>query len=89
MQLPNLLHDDENTHNHIPRIHYLKLALLTDMSHIEVVKSIAEFVAIFYVKSFLQSALRPEAPFNDLNLIKGMREYAKHQPEVVVQPLMF
>ena len=46
-------------------------------------------VALFYAKSFLQSALRPEAPFNDLNLIKGMREYAKHQPEVVVQPLMF
>ena len=46
------------------------------------VKTIAEFVALFYAKSFLQSALGPEAPFNDLNLIKAMREYAKLQPEV-------
>ena len=58
-------------------IYYLKLALLSEHFHtkekeLEDVKVIAEFVALFYAPSFLQSQLGSASPFNDLKLIRNM-----------------
>ena len=68
-------------------IYFLKLALLSEKFHMkekekEEVRVMAEFVALFYVPSFLQSELGSRAPCNDLELIKNMKIYSRYNPEV-------
>ena len=73
-------------------IYYLKLALLSEYFHLvekelKDVKVIAEFVALFYAPSFLQSQLGSAAPFNDLELIRNMTKYSQKQPDVATTTL--
>ena len=66
-------------------IYYLKLALLANQYQMsgdekKEVETIAEFVALFYAKAFLQSSHATLAPLNDLKIMIDMKEYTRYQP---------
>lgn len=68
-------------------IYFLKLALLQgqfamDNEEITHVKTMAEFVGLYYGHAFLKSALPASAALNDINFMNSMLIFGQKEPEV-------